>query len=76
LTKALKKAIIIFSYSKKGVNIVKKFNVVSTVISKLLKRGSGRNAKSLIKKVSQPKIIENLCNEGRIHSGNLPNSDK
>ena len=55
---------------------MKKFNVVSTVISKLLKRGSGRNAKSLIKKVSQPKIIENLCNEGRIHSGNLPNSDK
>ena len=28
------------------------------------------------KKVSKNQIIENLCNEGRIHSGNLPNSDK
>ena len=55
---------------------MKKLNVVSTVISKLLKRGSGRNSKSLIKKVSQNQIIENLCNEGRIHSGNLPNADK
>ena len=53
---------------------MKKSNVISTIISKLLKRSSGRNTKSLIKKVSKNQIIENLCNEGRIHNGNLPNS--